>query len=390
MEIDFQKPLVEKRSAFTQLNQESVSGLNHLKLFAQMNLVLAQRDVWLCFHPETEDKHLHIDNLVYNTSDEACAPFGFYYGDYVSIPSSETINKRTHAWVLGVFQDNLYFDLDGAPYFSTGYKKEDFSKTRFYTIVHYVRDEVTLAPPVSRSEYERTFSTVSKYVHHRLTYHASNLLRLLNDPEKSFSDVTFLVKNEAIPAHKNILCARSQYFSVMFQNGMQESSQKEIKIEMDIGAPLFRGMLEYLYTGDLDFDKYDFVQYLIAAQMFQIEDLAKSCYQYLDMTNQITDANVIHLLISSDKHQLVGLRELCLRFIWDHYDSFTEEQRMSMITDLQASTLSEILGELQPRMPDLKNNTPLLILKEKEKEKEKEKGKKKKSTAVVRKRSRKE
>ena len=68
-------------------------------------------------------------------------------------------------------------------------------------------------------------------------------------------DITFKVQNKDFPAHKNILCLRSTYFSnmfsskifdeffwlILFQGGMKESQSKEI-ILSDISAQAFKGI----------------------------------------------------------------------------------------------------------------------------------------------------
>jgi len=309
-------------------------------LIAQEKLVLAKRELWLLEHPETKDKHVYFQIFVYDTSDEACAPFGFHYGDYVSVKDeffrSHTLSKL-FAWVLGVFNNELYFIMEEDPNSAKNwknFKKVDFLKYGFRLFLPYVR--------------ETSLSTVQKD-----KYYSPDLLKLLNEPEKSFSDVIFCVNGdiERIYAHRNIISARSEYFNAMFRSGMQETSQEEVQIKMDTDTRSFRSMLEYLYTGDLDFNKCSYVNYLITAQMFQIEELTKLCYQYIDRTNQITLINVVHLLARSDEHQLNDLRDMCLRFIWSNYNFFTQDQRMTMITDLKINTLNEILGGLQQPQP---------------------------------------
>lgn len=61
-------------------------------------------------------------------------------------------------------------------------------------------------------------------------------------------DIVFVVRGEKIPAHKGILCARCEYYRMMFQGGMMESAMKEIK-EDEIEPEVFKALLAYLYTG---------------------------------------------------------------------------------------------------------------------------------------------
>ena len=47
---------------------------------------------------------------------------------------------------------------------------------------------------------------------------------------KKFSDVMFLVEKQKIPAHKNILAARSEKFEKMFTGNFKESNQQIVEI----------------------------------------------------------------------------------------------------------------------------------------------------------------
>ena len=88
---------------------------------------------------------------------------------------------------------------------------------------------------------------------------------LLND---SYQDITLVVENQRIPAHKVILAARSEYFRyvrswfptrncccdagwffrALLYGGLQESQQQEIELK-DINPIAFKLLLMYIYTG---------------------------------------------------------------------------------------------------------------------------------------------
>ena len=54
-------------------------------------------------------------------------------------------------------------------------------------------------------------------------------LRIFN--QKTYpSDVTFVVEDQTVKAHKVILCSRCQYFHGLLNSGMQESQQDKITI----------------------------------------------------------------------------------------------------------------------------------------------------------------
>ena len=58
------------------------------------------------------------------------------------------------------------------------------------------------------------------------------------------SDVTLICEGEEIPAHKNILAARSSVFDAMFAHKMAESLESKVMID-DMRLDVFRAFLRY-------------------------------------------------------------------------------------------------------------------------------------------------
>jgi len=98
--------------------------------------------------------------------------------------------------------------------------------------------------------------------------------------EKEFSDVTFLVNNKEIYAHRIILSLVSDTFSAMFRNGFRESHNKEIKIP-DVSYESFYAVLEYIYRGQLP--TYNSSN---AASTTSIEDKISSIVSILELADQ--------------------------------------------------------------------------------------------------------
>lgn len=63
-----------------------------------------------------------------------------------------------------------------------------------------------------------------------------------------YSDVTFIVDDEKLFAHKNILAMRSAYFRGLLYGGLAEATQREIKLN-DVPLEAFKATLIYIYTG---------------------------------------------------------------------------------------------------------------------------------------------
>jgi RCC1 and BTB domain-containing protein len=61
------------------------------------------------------------------------------------------------------------------------------------------------------------------------TAYSSQMRALVNDEE--FSDVTFLVEDAPVYAHRAILAQRCDHFAAMFRSGMRESVERLVPSE---------------------------------------------------------------------------------------------------------------------------------------------------------------
>ncbi|KAF8788338.1 speckle-type POZ protein B-like [Argiope bruennichi] len=132
----------------------------------------------------------------------------------------------------------------------------------------------------------------------------SCLRQLSNDMERSLlekpflADVTLKCGPVSIPAHKNVLAARSPVFKAMFLCPMKESKENEVIIQ-DIEVPVLQAMLKYMYTGKVeDLAPSLASDLLFAANKYQIGCLESACSKYL-MRN-MSMKNVASILLIGD------------------------------------------------------------------------------------------
>jgi len=137
------------------------------------------------------------------------------------------------------------------------------------------------------------------------------------------SDVTFHVgpdKTE-IPAHRAILCARSEYFSAMLREDgpvMCESLEGIIRTSHD--PRVFRLMLEFIYTNTVlqleECDGEELIALLVLANEYLLEDLRKLCEK--QCAHIISQENIGRLLLLSAGHNASVLRQACAQFVCDN------------------------------------------------------------------------
>lgn len=161
---------------------------------------------------------------------------------------------------------------------------------------------------------------VSKLEESEITSHSvSHLLRdystLVNNPD-SFPDVTFMVEQTPILAHKGILCARSHHFRAMFTSGYKESTSTIIHFP-DWSKHAFIAMLEFIYTGS--------VKELLPQTAIDVMGLAD--HIGLDSLRALASSSlmfaidihsVCELLITAHRSGANELKTACLEFILKH------------------------------------------------------------------------
>ncbi|XP_003740974.1 BTB/POZ domain-containing protein 9 [Galendromus occidentalis] len=147
---------------------------------------------------------------------------------------------------------------------------------------------------------------------------------LLLDTE--YSDVTFIVEDERLSAHKLILASSCDYFRALLRGGMRESTQKEIVLP---GPPLgaFKLLLSYVYTGHLSLGalKEDVIlEVLELAHQYGFEKLQEALCRYLQEILSVRNVCMVY-----DKAQLFHLDQLsetCCRFMDRHAEAVLQSK----------------------------------------------------------------
>eukprot|EP00928_Gymnodinium_smaydae_P008896 TRINITY_DN1327_c0_g2_i2.p1 TRINITY_DN1327_c0_g2~~TRINITY_DN1327_c0_g2_i2.p1 ORF type:complete len:504 (-),score=110.69 TRINITY_DN1327_c0_g2_i2:52-1563(-) len=157
--------------------------------------------------------------------------------------------------------------------------------------------------------------------------------------EQELSDVTFMVENKPVHAHK-LLCKRCPYFRAMFEGQMRESQQKTITIN-NVPHRVFLALLEYLYTDEVEIGLDIAMDLFVAADQFGVERLKKLCEQkILASINVDTAATVLQ---TANLHSASGLRQHCLDFILRHFDAVSKTEAFEEMGRSNVELVFEIL-----------------------------------------------
>ncbi|XP_044586120.1 TD and POZ domain-containing protein 1-like [Cotesia glomerata] len=136
--------------------------------------------------------------------------------------------------------------------------------------------------------------------------------RFYNSEE--LSDVTIIVDQVRIPAHKVVLAAHSEVFSKMLQSEMKEAKDGEINIKY-INPEVILEMLHYCYTGTMKAKNSVQIalQVLEVADIYQIIKLKEICE--LNLWSRMSIGNVLQIIDAADDHNAINLRQKAMEFI---------------------------------------------------------------------------
>lgn len=167
--------------------------------------------------------------------------------------------------------------------------------------------------------------------------YSAQIRGLVNDDE--FSDVTFLIENEPIYAHKAILAQRSQHFAAMFRSGMRESSERTIPIP-NISRTVFLLLLEYLYTDSVKIDVENSVALYIAADLYNLDRLRDMCS--FVVRRNLNPENAGPLLEEATTNHCQALKDICMKYVVENFDVVSKSEGISKVSH---AVLLEILSQ---------------------------------------------
>jgi len=164
----------------------------------------------------------------------------------------------------------------------------------------------------------------------------------------TYSDITLLLGNERIPAHKIVLCAWSDTFRVMLENEKwKESQQKDLPISIDEkDIPLFKKMLSYMYQGTVVVSYDEIVPLLGVANYYGVLSLKDACGDIL--AKNIDDDNVFYLLEIVQQYSCAKLNVECASFLAEHFGDMLEKDKLN---NLDVETWIEMLKSDEVQVP---------------------------------------
>jgi hypothetical protein len=174
------------------------------------------------------------------------------------------------------------------------------------------------------------------------------------------ADVKFILADKEIPAHKVILCARSEYFRSMFCGpaaaaGMSEASggtsggMAEVRVN-ECDAATFEQLLRWIYTGRADLNGDAAVGSLAClADRYRLMPLRRVCAR--NMRECLNGENCMQFWEHARRCGDTLLQACCFRAIVDHYDKLRMDPEFKRAMREHEDFLDSVLQMLSVKRP---------------------------------------
>ena len=168
----------------------------------------------------------------------------------------------------------------------------------------------------------------------------SDFRELINN--ETLSDVTFLVEDQPVYAHK-LMLMRSAYFKALILGEMRESRLSTIRIEQ-VSHHIFLTILEYLYTDHVQIPFDCAMELFEAADLFCIPRLKTMCEKR--MLQSIMVENAAAIFHAADMHSALALRQKAKKYILSHFE---EISKTTCFEEMGRSNIELVFELLQSR-----------------------------------------
>jgi hypothetical protein len=147
--------------------------------------------------------------------------------------------------------------------------------------------------------------------------------------DDAFSDVTFLVDNQEIYAHRFMLAHRCKYFRTMFGSGMRESTQQVIHIP-NVSKDSFLLLLHYLYTDKVKMGIDHALELYNLADLYGLRKLQDLCCASVRQNLTIEKAGP--LLQKAAEHPCEPLKTICMKFVVANFPEVSKTDGMKQVS----------------------------------------------------------
>lgn len=164
--------------------------------------------------------------------------------------------------------------------------------------------------------------------------------------DDEYSDVTIVVDDEPIRAHRIVLARRCKFFHVMFTSGMRESKEPMIRLP-GISKSVFMLLLQYIYTDEVNLELANVVELYQAGDRFQLPKLQGVCAEVAE--EQMTVEHAAIFLQRAHDLNCLELKEIAVSFVRSNFVDVSQTQGMNTMS---AELMREIVAGFELVLPN--------------------------------------
>lgn len=183
----------------------------------------------------------------------------------------------------------------------------------------------------------------------------TNKKLLLDD---TYSDLTIKVGGDTVCAHACVVASRCEEILPLPTDEKSRRKKKhEVKVKNVASAQIMQRVLEFLYTGMVDFPKLtdkDILLLNAASRQFKLARLSYLCERWL--REHMTIESVFHLLKAATDLQETRVKGFCMQFALQHYNDFISNKDGIYILGIEL--FQEVVAAFQTNPPPPEEITP--------------------------------
>ncbi|XP_078610542.1 kelch-like protein 9 [Branchiostoma floridae x Branchiostoma japonicum] len=155
--------------------------------------------------------------------------------------------------------------------------------------------------------------------------------------EKGSCDVTLVVEDREIVAHRVVLAACSDYFRAMFTLGMREATERRVELK-DVPYTRLKEMVEYIYTSDIALRWKSLEETVDVASRLQVLPVLDVCSEFLKASIVADTCMDIYQLASV--YYLTDVTTAVNSYILEHFQAFCKN---ADFLELSVDQLAQVL-----------------------------------------------
>ncbi|KAF8791411.1 Kelch-like protein 5 like protein [Argiope bruennichi] len=148
---------------------------------------------------------------------------------------------------------------------------------------------------------------------------------------QKLTDVTLVVSNIEITAHRLVLASASDYFHAMFTGELMEASMSRVHLEGTHPIAV-KALVDFCYSGEISLSEDNVETILSTANILQIAEVVKACCTFLAC--RLHPSNCIGFSIFSESQGCMDLHQIAHTYVMDHFmEVILNQEYLSLSVD---------------------------------------------------------